>query len=87
MPSNTDTGWFVIVGSFNKSDFRKAQERLTNAQQLGYEARIEDADQYPNLKSGLWVVVLGPYSKDAAKSIASEIGPKVPEGAYIKSGW
>lgn len=77
--------WFVILGSYPKADLGKAKERASYLQRLGYDARVIDTDNYPNLKSGLWAVVMGPYEKNYAQSMAGKTRSVVPE-AYIKTG-
>lgn len=78
--------WFVVLGSFPKNDREKANQRLQSVQGSGYSASIIDSDNYPGLRGGLWVVVMGPYSKAYAKSVADQIRVARPD-AYIKSGW
>lgn len=81
-PSGT---WFVILGSFPKNDYGKAEQRLQFIRGLGYDVRIIDADDYPGLVDGLWVVVMGPYSRSYAKSKVAQMKSVLPD-AYIKSG-
>jgi uncharacterized membrane protein YgcG len=78
--------WFVVLGSFPKNDREKANQRLQSVQASGYSASIIDTDNYPGLSGGLWAVVMGPYSKASAKSVADQIRVVRPD-AYIKSGW
>lgn len=82
---SSDGNWLVILGSFPKNDYQKADDRLRYIRGIGYEARIIDTDQYPNLKSGLWSVVIGPYTKSYAKDLVTKMHPVVGD-AYIKSG-
>lgn len=82
-PSGT---WFVILGSFPKNDYEKASQRLQSVKGLGYDARIIDTDDYRGLRGGLWAVVMGPYSKSYAKSVAAQV-KSVRSDAYAKSGW
>jgi hypothetical protein len=82
-PSGT---WFVFFGAFTKDEYYKAEERLQIVRRAGYDANIIDTDNYPNLSSGLWAVVSGPYSKPYAENLAAK-AKSVRSDAYIKSGW
>jgi hypothetical protein len=78
--------WFVILGSFPKDDLNRAQERLAMVRQQGFDARVVLSDDYPNFKSGLWLVVMGPYTRNRAEELLKGVRPKVRD-AYTKSGW
>lgn len=82
-PSGT---WFVILGSYQKYESEKANQRLQYIQGLGYSANILDTNNYPKLAGGLWIVAMGPYSKTYARSLAVQVKSKGAE-AYIKAGW
>jgi cell division septation protein DedD len=86
LPSPSSGTYFVVLGSYPKNDYEKANQRLRLVQGLGYEASLIDSDNYPGLSGGLWVVVIGPYSKSYAKSLATQIKPARSD-VYIKSGW
>ena len=83
-PLSNET-WFVILRTFSKSEQVKANQRLSLIRRSGFDARIVDTDDYPNLRNGLLAVVMGPYSFVAAKNVLNKVRPAVPE-AYIKSG-
>ncbi|HEX8748717.1 MAG TPA: SPOR domain-containing protein, partial [Pyrinomonadaceae bacterium] len=51
--------WFVILGSFQDSS--NAQERMEVMRRQGFDARVVSSNDYPNFKSDMWVVVMGPY--------------------------
>jgi cell division septation protein DedD len=86
LPSPSSGTYFVVLGSYPKNDYEKANQRLQTVKGLGYDANLIDSDNYSGLRSGLWVVVMGPYSKSYAKSVAAQIKP-VRSDVYIKSGW
>lgn len=77
--------WFVILGSFPKSQSENANQRLRYIQNLGYQASIIDTDDYSGLRDGFYSVVLGPYSKAAAQRSLSSIRTRIRD-AYVKSG-
>lgn len=78
--------WFVILGSFPKDEIDKATERMDSVRRQGFDARIVSSDDYPNFKSGLWIIVMGPYTRNNAEEILGQVRPKVKD-AYTKSGW
>lgn len=86
LPQPSGGTWFVFLGSFTRSEYAKAHERLQQIEGLGYDASVIDTDEYPNLRGGLWAVVMGPYSRSDAQSVASRMKSVRPD-AYIKSGW
>ena len=77
--------WFVILGSFPKSQLKNANQRLKYVQNLGYQASIIDTDDYAGLRDGFYSIVLGPYSKADAQRSLSSIRSRIRD-AYVKSG-
>ncbi|MBA2734008.1 MAG: SPOR domain-containing protein [Acidobacteria bacterium] len=86
LPQPSGGTWFVILGSYPRNDHEKANERLQYVQGSGHDATIIDTDNYPGFKGSLWAVVMGPYAKSAAKSVAAQM-KSVRSDVYIKSGW
>jgi hypothetical protein len=86
-PTPTPEGrWFIIFGTYPKTERNKANERVSFVKYKGYDARLVDTNEYPNLKDGTWAVVMGPFRKDYAQGVANEVRAVFPD-AYIKSGW
>ncbi len=81
-----DGRWFVFFGTYPKSDLSKANERLGFVQYKGYDARLIDTDDYPNLKNSSWAVVMGPFRKDRAQEVADK-ARSIFSDVSIKSGW
>ncbi|MEZ5429414.1 MAG: SPOR domain-containing protein [Pyrinomonadaceae bacterium] len=77
--------WFVILGSYPQSQSGRARERLQYARSKGFNATIINTNNYPNLRNGLFVVVMGPFSKAGAQSTLSRVKPSISD-AYVKSG-
>lgn len=76
---------FVVAGSFAQSD--GANRMLARLTQSGFEARIINTGDYPNLRAGFSAVVLGPYWSEAlATAQKQKVSGLVPD-AYVKSGW
>jgi hypothetical protein len=78
--------WFVILGSFPKAETGQAEERLGLVRREGFDARIVSSDDYPNMKAGLLVIVMGPYTRNNAEEVLGQVRPKFKD-AYAKSGW
>lgn len=78
--------WFVILGSFGHSGRQAAIDRQNWLRSQGVDASIINTDDYPNLRNGLYAVVLGPYSKSAAQS-ALPTAKRAVSDAYVKSGY
>lgn len=81
--------YFVIVGSFPAygNGGYQAQQRLSRVQGCGLSgAHIVSTDNYPNLRNGLYAVVLGSYTWDYAQSVLGQARYCIGD-AYVKSGW
>ncbi len=77
--------FFVILGSFPQSQSAKARNRLQLARSRGLNARLVNTNNYPGLRNGLVAVVMGPFSKSAARSALGRARSVSPD-AYVKSG-
>lgn len=77
--------WFVVLGSYPKTQPERADQRLRLVQSSGHQAAIIDTDNYPGFRAGYYSVVLGPFSKGDAKQLLLTLKPSIPD-AYIKSG-
>lgn len=78
--------WFVILGSYPKDEVGRAAERMDVLRKQGFDSRVVSSDDYPNFRSGLWLVVMGPYTRNKAEEVLEQVRPKVKD-AYTKSGW
>ena len=84
--SGEEMRWLVIFGSYRLGDTDNAERRLLLVRLHGCgEARIQQSDEYPNLRPGLLIVVAGPYAKQPAAQLAEWLGKLLPEKPYIKS--
>lgn len=84
-----DDGYFVIVGSFSLygNGGNQAQQRLSHVHGCGLSsAHIVSTDNYPNLRNGLYAVVLGDYEWSDAQSVLSQARRCIGD-AYVKNGW
>lgn len=78
--------WFVVLGSYSKSDTAAANQRLNSLRAAGYDAYIVNTDDYPNFSGGKLAVVMGPYTRTEATDVADRMKSRIPD-AYAKSGW
>jgi formylglycine-generating enzyme required for sulfatase activity len=85
-PAVSESKWLVVLGSYLKEDRQKAEEMLALLQPHSSGVRIVDTQDYPNLRSGLWAVVAGPFDKDTAEREKQRLRPIVPD-TFIRSGW
>jgi hypothetical protein len=86
-PAQSPEGrWFIILGTYPKTEMSKANERVSFVKYKGYDAHLINTDDYPNLKDGSLAVVLGPYRKDYAQELFNNVRA-VFSDAYVKSGW
>jgi cell division septation protein DedD len=81
-----DERWFVVIGTFAKSDRAAADMSVSGAKMAGYEAQVIDTDLYPGLSGGYLAVVRGPYTQANANMVVTKVREKFPD-AYVKSGW
>jgi len=85
-PNRADgESWFVIMGSYPHSDRSKAIYRRDTLARQAVNSYIIDTDHYPNLRNGLYAVVVGPYSKEVASAKLASLKRYVGD-AYIKKG-
>lgn len=78
--------WFVVLASFPKADTERMNERMMALRSQGIDARVVSSDDYPNFKPGLWVILMGPFTRNNAEEVLEQVRPKVKD-AYTKSGW
>jgi cell division protein FtsN len=76
--------WFVIVGSFAKDDAAGSRQRRALLVSSGYEAKIVDTDKYPNLRPGLWAVVLGPYETEELAKASRDKAKRLVPDSYVR---
>ena len=76
--------WFVILGSYKPKDYQKAIAKKTMLERKNFiGVDIFNTDNYPNLKSGLYIVNIGPLSKEYALRLQNKLKAVIPD-AYIK---
>lgn len=76
--------WLVILGSFQ--ELSNAKGRLEAVRRQGFDARVVSSNDYPNFKSDLWLVVMGPFTRNRAEELLEQVRPTIKD-AYTKSGW
>jgi len=85
-PESLTERFFVIAGSYWREQRASAERQARELRAKGVEANVIDTDGYPNLRSGLWSVVLGPFSRERAQAVREQLGASVAD-AYVKAGW
>lgn len=65
--------WLVILHTIPKSGRDEAERRKTRYQNRGLGVDILDTDAFPRLKSGNWIITLGPFDdRDSAMKAAEK---------------
>ena len=85
VPNPTDR-WLIIVQTFSKNERSRANQKKTLLRGHGYETEVISTDSYSNLRPGLLVLAMGPFSKRAAEQQLSQLRAVAPQ-SYIKAGW
>lgn len=75
--------WYVMLGGFKDTNMANAATRLNYIRQHGYNAYMVDTNDYQNFDPNLHAVVMGPYTKSDAESMANQLRPIQPD-VYIK---
>ena len=83
LPSQSDDQYFVILGSYPKSDQKSCDVKLRAVVARGYSAHIINTNDYRALRHGLLAVVSGPYSESKALAQENQVREFV-KSAYLK---
>jgi hypothetical protein len=78
--------WLVILKTYSERDGGAAARAAERIRRAGLPVRVVRTGYYPNLKKGFLAVVMGPYTKVAARQYQVRARASAG-GAYIKSGW
>ena len=78
--------WLIILQTFSRSERARANQRKNFLQGQGYDTEVISTDSYSNLRPGLLVLAMGPFSKRAAEQRLGELRSVAPQ-SYIKAGW
>ena len=84
--SNRTDRWLVILQTFSRHERGKANRRMNLLRGEGFDARVLSTDSYSNLRPGLLVLAMGPFSKRDAERRLVELRSVAPR-SYIKAGW
>lgn len=74
-----------MAGSFAQGDGANRMLKLLTPS--GFEARIINTRDYPNLRAGFFAVVLGPYESEALATAQKQKVSRLEQDAYVKLGW
>lgn len=78
--------WLIILQTFSKSERARANQKKNLLRGQGYNAEVLSTDSYSNLRPGLLVVAMGPFSKRTAEQQLAELRLFAPQ-SYIKAAW
>jgi hypothetical protein len=84
--TNPTNRWLIILQTFSKNERVRATQRMNLLRSRGYDGHVVSTDSYPNLRPGLLILAMGPYSKRAAEERLGMIRLFAPQ-SYIKPGW
>jgi hypothetical protein len=84
--SNPADRWLIILQTFSKNERSRANQRKNLLRGQGYNAEVLNTDIYSNLRPGLLVLAMGPFSKRTAEQQLGELRMFAPQ-SYIKAAW
>lgn len=84
--SNPTGRWLIILQTFSRNERGKAHQRMNLLRRQGYDTEVVSTDSYSNLRPGLLVLAMGPFSKRTAEQRLGELRAVAPQ-SYIKAGW
>ena len=84
--SNATGRWLIILQTFSRHERAKANQRMNLLRRQGYDTDVISTESYSNLRPGLLVLVMGPFSKRTAEQRLGELRAVAPQ-SYIKAGW
>ena len=84
--SNPAGRWLIILQTFSRHERARANQKMNLLRRQGYDTDVISTDSYSNLKSGLLVLAMGPFSKRTAEQRLGELRAVAPQ-SYIKAGW
>ena len=84
--ANPAARWLIILQTFSRNERAKANLRMNLLQSQGFAAQVVSTDSYSNLRPGLLVLAMGPFSKRAAEQRLPELRSVAPN-SYMKAAW
>jgi hypothetical protein len=84
--SNPTGRWLIILQTFSRHEHARANQRMSVLRRQGYNTAVVSTDSYSNLRPGLLVLAMGPFSKRTAEQRLGELRSVAPQ-SYIKAGW
>lgn len=84
--SNPTGRWLIILQTFSRNERAKANQKMNVLRRQGYDTDLISTDAYSNLRPGLLVLAMGPFSKQAAEQRLGKLRAVAPQ-SYIKAGW
>lgn len=84
--SNPTDRWLIILQTFSRNERARANQRKNFLRGQGYDTEVISTNSYSNLRPGLLVLAMGPFSKRAAEQRLGALRSVAPQ-SYIKAGW
>jgi hypothetical protein len=84
--SNSTGRWLIILQTFSRHERARANHTMNRLRAQGYDTEVIRTDSYPNLRPGLLVLAMGPFSKRTAEQRLGKLRSVAPQ-SYIKAGW
>ena len=84
--ANSTGRWLIILQTFSRNERAKANQRMSLLRRQGYDTEVMNTNSYSNLRPGLLVLAMGPFSKRTAEQRLGELRSVAPQ-SYIKAGW
>lgn len=84
--SNPTGRWLIILQTFSRHERARANQKMSVLRRQGYDTELMSTDSYSNLRPGLLVLAMGPFSKRAAEQRLGALRSVAPQ-SYIKAGW
>ena len=78
--------WLIILQTFSRNERAKAHQKMNLLRGQGHNTQVLSTDSYSNLRPGLLVLAMGPFSKQAAQERLDKLRSVAPQ-SYIKAGW
>ena len=78
--------WLVILHTIPKSGRSEAERRKERYQAKGLGVDILDTDAFPRLKSGSWIIALGPFEDRAIAYRMAEEAKRFNSGLIVRRG-
>lgn len=78
--------WLVLLHTIPKSSRDEAERRQARYRDQGLAVEILDTDAFPRLKSGNWIIALGPFDDRISALAAADTAKAFNNGLIVRRG-